>query len=329
MQPSIFHMNKVTDVHLRGTVADVRESIAYPGPRRITEDEASICVQLIERCIALQQRDFMFKHEGVHFRGHTDDLSVDGRWYRLKLLRSSPPSLDELPTPLPASVVKTLMSERFKRGGLVLVSGPPGAGKTHTGSAVVVSRLKHFGGVAYTLEDPPEMPLSGWHGEEGVCHQGQVPDDDKEGGWADAFRGILRSQPAGSTPILFVGELRDGGAVRASIRAAQNGFLVIATSFGTELTEGITSTAMLAADGQESQLSGVYEALGTVLKVVVHQQLRKGKISATILAIPEDSSQSAMIRKGHVHSLRGQVDYQQNIMFANQPEAVDLMAPQD
>lgn len=293
----------------------------------MTAEEADVCKILVERCDKIDKPDFMFQHEGLSYRGHRDALSVEGIWYRLRLLRSSPPRLETLPTPLAPSVVATLMSERFKRGGIVLIVGAPGAGKTTTASAVLVSRLEHYGGLAYTLEDPPEIPLSGWHGKSGVCHQGQIPDEDHDAGWTEAFRGILRSQPKGSTPILFVGELRGGGAVRASIQAAQSGFLVVATGFGTDLTEGIKTIATLAANSEEAALPGVFEALASVLKVVVHQQLRVGKVSATILAIPVDSSPAGLIRTGNIHGLRGQVDYQGNLMFSSD-KAIDLMAQQ-
>lgn len=316
--------NGVTDVHLRPDAVD--ESIAYPGPRRISESEVEVCRALIARCTSIGKTDFMFQYEGVNFRGHTDDLSVEGKWFRLRLLRSSPPQLEKLPSPLSPSVVATLMSDRIKRGGLILVAGAPGAGKTTTASAVLVSRLMRYGGLAYTLEDPPEIPLSGWHGP-GVCHQGQIPED-PENGWAEAFRGILRSQPSGSTPILFVGELREGSAVRASIQAAQNGFLVLATGFGTDLTEGVKALASLAANADEAALPAQLEALASVLKVVVHQQLRVGKISATILAIPPDSAPAGIIRKGQIHSLRSQVEYQGNLMFASDTP-IDLLAPRE
>lgn len=316
--------NGVTDVHLRPDA--LMESIAYPGPRRITDAEAAVCRALVERCSAIAKADFTFQHEGVSYRGHTDALSVDGKWYRLRLLRSSPPQLDKMPSLLSPSVMATLMSSRIKRGGLILVAGAPGAGKTTTAAAVLVSRLMRYGGLAYTLEDPPEIPLSGWHGA-GVCHQGQLPEDPQDG-WAEAFRGILRSQPSGSTPILFVGELREASAVRASVQAAQNGFLVLATSFGTDLTEAVKALASLAAQSEEAALPAQLEALASVLKIVVHQQLRVGKISATILAIPPDSAPAALIRQNQIQMLRSQVDYQGNLVFASDMP-LDLLAPQE
>lgn len=326
VKPSFpFHgRDGITDLHLCASDGEAGESIVYPGPRRVTDVEAVICVELVERCLALNKRDFMFKQGGAYFRGHRDDRTIGGLWFRLKLLPMSPPNLDILPSMLPQSVSATLMSDRIKRGGLILITGAPGAGKTTTASAVVVSRLTKFGGLAYTLEDPPEIPLDGWHGS-GVCHQGQVLDSEHDSGWSDGFRGILRSQPAGSTPMLLVGELREGAAVRASVRAAQNGFLVIATGFGTTLPESVRSLATLGADGGDASTVAFYESLASTLKIVVYQRLFSGMVSASILAIDDKSTASGYVRTGRVEALESEVSYQLN-QSTLADKAIDLLS---
>lgn len=312
-----------TDFHLNAREGALAESIVYPGPRKINGDEVELCARLLEKCENTKLTDFMFEDDGRFYRGHKDALSIDNVWFRLRVLARAAPTLETLPSKLAPAIVATLLSEKVKRGGLIVILGLPGAGKTTTAAATLVSRLSEYGGTAYTLEDPPEIPLTGWHGERGICHQGQVKDSPDS--WTEAFRGILRSQPAQSSPILLVGELREPSAVRAVIRAAQNGFVVITTAFGKDLTEGIKSLVNLAADGKEDA-AGVWAAnISNVLRIAVHQNLRAGIISASVLAFPPDSGATSTLRANQIDNLRGEERRISNLIFASAQKRFDLL----
>jgi len=111
---------------------------------------------------------------------------------------------------------------------------------------VLVSRLLRYGGFAYTIEDPPEIiALNGRHGN-GYCTQTRVYDG--ASGWEDSIKEILRSQPVGTSLMLFIGEIRSAEAARMAIRAASNGFLVITTSFATDMIAGIDTFYQLLGD---------------------------------------------------------------------------------
>lgn len=114
--------------------------------------------------------------------------------------------------------ISTLMQPGLT--GLLVFSGAFGQGKTTTASALVSARLRLYGGVAVTLEDPPEMPLEGRHGE-GVCYQTWA----KQGELDAACRQASRWAPS----IIFVGEIRDSETAAEALRASVNGRLVICT----------------------------------------------------------------------------------------------------
>ena len=151
-----------TDLYLSPRA--VERSVVFPGPAPLPPGLCAAAEALIERCEAAERDDFTVEHEGTTWRVRRDRHGVDGLWYRLRRLPSAPPRLEAMPSPLPPRVAELLLSPRLLAGGLVYVTGAAGSGKTTTASATVVSRLHRFGGVAYTIEDPPELPLNGWHG---------------------------------------------------------------------------------------------------------------------------------------------------------------------
>jgi type II secretory ATPase GspE/PulE/Tfp pilus assembly ATPase PilB-like protein len=112
-------------------------------------------------------------------------------------------------------------------GGLVLVTGPTGSGKTTTLYAALARRNAE-GVKIVTVEDPVEYRIAGVT---------QVPVQQKAGlGFAGALRAILRHDP----DIIMVGELRDSDTASLAIQAALTGHLVLSTLHTTDAAGAIT-----------------------------------------------------------------------------------------
>lgn len=100
--------------------------------------------------------------------------------------------------------------------GMILISGPTGAGKTTTLYSVL-NRLNTPGKNIVTVEDPVEYQLDG-------LNQVQV-NVKADMTFANALRSILRQDPN----IVLIGEIRDGETAQIAIEAALTGHLVLAT----------------------------------------------------------------------------------------------------
>jgi type II secretory ATPase GspE/PulE/Tfp pilus assembly ATPase PilB-like protein len=102
-------------------------------------------------------------------------------------------------------------------GGLILLSGPTGSGKTTTLYACVQQidrRRKHV----LTIEDPIEYELR-------YATQWQVRPGMHGGEFADLIRAAMRHDP----DYIIIGEMRDSDTVETSLRAAESGHTVIST----------------------------------------------------------------------------------------------------
>lgn len=314
MPSAVVENEYLTDIHIK--IGDPGQSLVFPGPHRPeTERERAIISTIIDRAASVNKKDFMVTVDGLFFRGRRDGQVVDGEWLRMRRMASVPPTLDTLPSPIPAGVKSMLLSPTLGAGGLVYVIGAPGAGKTTTCSAMLVSRLAAYGGYAYTVEDPPEMPLNGWH-KEGYCAQTWVAGDNGAE-WQEALRGVLRSQPAGTSCILYLGEVRDSNSAAAMLRAASSGFLVIATGFGTDIPSALDTLARLA--GGDGDPKSVQDALASILRLAVHQRLTpEGKLVVRILASAIGRTPVAnKIRSGQLNHLEGDVQFQANQLMMN------------
>lgn len=307
---------QLTDIHIKENKPE--QSLAYEkdrdGPRRLEEGEIAFAqafhAKLKEEVL---RDDFMIEFEGGFWRGRYDKRAVDGSWFRLRRIPPQTADLDNLPSPMPSAIKDVLMSSSLTKGGLIHVCGGTGCGKTTTGSATIVSRLKKFGGVAYTVEDPPEMPLNGWHGG-GYCTQTWVAGDNASD-WSESLRGVLRSQPTGTRVMLYVGEVRDAETARAMLRAASNGFLVVSTGFGDNPINGIDTFFQLM--GRDP---GLMASLAAVLRVVVHQKIDGSRFLPQILVSESPSSSVAnLIRSNQLAQLQNEIMYQRNQLMAGNP----------
>ena len=114
--------------------------------------------------------------------------------------------------------LSALLSPEIKGGGgLILLSGPTGSGKTTTLYACVQEidrRRRHV----LTIEDPIEYELR-------YATQWQVRPGMDGGSFADLIRAAMRHDP----DYIVIGEMRDGDTVETALRAAESGHTVIST----------------------------------------------------------------------------------------------------
>jgi len=112
---------------------------------------------------------------------------------------------------------KMLSPEIKGGGGLILLSGPTGSGKTTTLYACVQQidrRRRHV----LTIEDPIEYELR-------YATQWQVHSGMGGGEFSDLIRAAMRHDP----DYIVIGEMRDMDTVETSLRAAESGHTVIST----------------------------------------------------------------------------------------------------
>jgi type II secretory ATPase GspE/PulE/Tfp pilus assembly ATPase PilB-like protein len=136
-------------------------------------------------------------------------------------------------------------------GGLVVLTGPTGSGKTATLYASLM-RLNNGRRKINTIEDPVEYAVDG-------LRQSQV-NVQTSLGFAELLRGALRQSP----DVVMIGEIRDEETARTAVHAANSGILVFATVHAPAASNAVQSLRSL----------GVHNHfLGASLRGVVSQRL--------------------------------------------------------
>ncbi len=192
-------------------------------------------------------------------------MTADGLQYNCRKMPTTTPEIETLGFAPP--VVKHLTS-LSRSSGLLLFAGPTGQGKTTTVSALMKRFLDTDGGFLYTIEDPPEMPLSGiYHSKNGglgLCKQVPVENDQ----WGAGLRSALRSKPR----YILVGEIRTPETASQCLVAATSGHLVLSTIHANSVEDALNSMVKYAAStGLDSSLAADLLARGVL--GVVHQRL--------------------------------------------------------
>jgi len=212
--------------------------------------------------------------EGLRLRIERISVAESKVVYVCRRFRLMPGTLASLG--MPKAVAEKLLAPDL-REGLVVFLGKAGSGKTTTAASFISERLSRFGGVCWTIENPIELPLQGKHGM-GWCYQTEASCDDDIG---PAVRNMLRTSPN----IIFIGEIRDGLAVREAIAAATSGHLVVATFHAGDLLSGIARLARLAGDGTATA------AIADGLRVGVHLSLYNAEpglaLPGSALSVPD------------------------------------------
>ena len=131
-------------------------------------------------------------------------------------------------------------------GGLILVSGPTGSGKTTT----LYACLRHLNNgerKIHTIEDPIEYAVPG-------LRQSQI-NPKADVGFPELLRSVLRQSP----DVILIGEIRDAITAEIAIRAANSGHLVLASVHAPSAPGAVQSLLGLGASAHflSSSLQGV------------------------------------------------------------------------
>jgi len=164
-------------------------------------------------------------------------------------------SFEEIGLPL---VVTNLLQ---KSRGLILVTGPTGAGKSTTLATMVDWVNTHYDRHIVTVEDPIEFVHDN---KRGLVTQREVGQD--VASFPEAMRRVLRQDP----DVIMLGEMRDLETITAAVTAAETGHLVL----GTLHTTGAANTVSRILDAFPAhQQAQIRVQLAMSLSAVISQVL--------------------------------------------------------
>jgi len=230
--------------------------------------------------------DFAYSLEGIsRFRVNLyRDLNGVGAVFRVIPYRVM--SFDEIGLPLSA---QKLIEQP---NGLILITGPTGAGKTSTLASFIsyVNRVarRHI----VTIEDPIEYQFED---QMSIVNQRQIGGDCLS--FHDGLLTVLRQDP----DIVVVGEMREPRTISLTLNAAETGKLVLATLHTTSAVQTAERIVNVFPENQQRQ---ILHQLSMVLRGVVSQSLlpriEGGRVAAFEVLI-NTSAVRALISEGKIH----------------------------
>jgi len=179
----------------------------------------------------------------------------------------------DIPTLKSLSLPPQLADIAELRNGLVLMTGPTGAGKSSTQAAIIdiINEKKHYHVV--TIEDPIEYLHS--H-KNSTINQREVGHDIKD--FPSALRAALRQAPK----VILIGEMRDFETTEIALEAAETGHLVLSTLHTIDASKTVDRIIGLYPKNEEPVIR---TRLAQTFRYIVSQRLipradRRGRIAA-------------------------------------------------
>src|SRR5947209_9958584 len=213
-----------------------------------------------------------------------------GKGATFRLIPTKIATLEDLGIPV---VVKDFANIR---GGLGLVTGPTGSGKTTTQAGLIDYINQNYAKHVVTIEEPIEFVHDN---KRSTITQREVPTD------SSSFAAGLKAALREDTDIVLVGEMRDLETVSLALTAAETGLLV----FGTLHTNNARKTVDRMVDvfpaARQPQARAM---LANSLRGVLAQLLLKKADGSGRVAVNEilvaNAAVSAIIREGATQKLQ-------------------------
>ena len=257
-----------------------------------------------------------YQRGNVEATFHTIDLAV--------------PTTDELELP---EIIRTLA---LGRGGLILVTGASGSGKSTTLSAMIEAINLEKDRVIITLEDPIQYIHEN---KCSIIKQREVGTDTLS--IRDGLKNVLRQDP----DVILLDEIPDSDVLDMALRAAETGHLVLAT---LPSRDAVSAIKRLCGMYPENRRANTLHVLAHAVRAVISQRLLPSIDGTELVMIPEvlvindpvrqairtnklEQITNLMIgSKGSISLdgalrnavLRGQVDFEHAVQIAEDPEGL-------
>jgi twitching motility protein PilT len=182
------------------------------------------------------------------------------------------------------------------RGGLVLVTGPTGSGKSTTLAALIDYININFARHIVTVEEPIEFVHSN---KRSIITQREVPSNSRS--FPEAVRAALRED----ADVVLVGEMRDLETISLALTAAETGLLVFGTLHTNNARKSVDRMVDVFPAPRQPQ---VRTMLSNSLRGVLAQLLLKRSDGSGRIAVNEvlisNAAVAAIIREGATQKLQ-------------------------
>ena len=289
--------NRASDLHIKPyapPTVRLEGKLVPIGDRPLTEEESTFLVlsALPPRkrlpLAQLREVDHAYVAFGVRFRlnaflerGH---LSA-----AFRMINNTVPRFQELGLP---PVLERLAS---LHDGLVLITGPAGAGKSTTLASVVDwindNRRAHI----VTIEDPIEF-----HHQDRTAYISQREVGTDTTSFMEALKQALRQDPN----VIMLGEMRDAETILTAVTAAETGHLVISTLHTPNTVQAIDRIVDSFSGQTQQQVRLLLASClrGIVSQKLLHRADGRGRIPAVEVLI-NTSTIASHILDGQTHEI--------------------------
>ncbi|WP_221030493.1 type IV pilus twitching motility protein PilT [Actomonas aquatica] len=290
----------VSDLHLSaGATPFVRRQRALTplSDHVLTEQEAlrlnTVLLSAGQKQIYLARKDYDFALalDATHRYRVNLMFHKDGPAGSYRMVSADVPTLDSLGL----RNVETIRKMLSYHNGLMLVTGPVGAGKTTTLAACVDELNRKRKDHIITVEDPVEIVQ-----ESTNCNITQRQVGEHTRSFGSALKGALREDP----DIIVIGELRDLETIEMAISASETGHLVIGTMHTSDAATTLNRLLDVFPPAQQTQIRA---SVSESLRGIVCQRLLPGsggKLTMACEILVSNPAVAALIREGKTQGLR-------------------------
>src|ERR1700679_740203 len=206
-----------------------------------------------------------------------------------RLIPNKIATLEQLKVP---SVIKRFANIK---GGLVLVTGPTGSGKSTTLAALIDYINSSYARHIITIEEPIEFVHQN---KLSIITQREVGEDTPS--FADGLRNAMRED----ADVVLVGEMRDLETIALALTAAETGVLVFGTLHTNNARKTVDRMIDVSPSSQQPQVRTMLAASlrGIVAQLLMKKADGKGRVAVNEILIANNAV-SSIIREGAVEKL--------------------------